>query len=1065
MTTRLNIEKLEEYLISIKEQLSRHEDELVHPVWWNSIIRQIDQITLLKRRLEHQGGDINALRELILESTKNGQHEQDPPVSGMSAKDSATFRAIEKHMGLLEADMETVKLIVRRVDVANATEALIMSQVRELQRYMRNLQTLIDVRAPSDAYGTLKNVVDTLETIIPQVDERLADSEASLKSYVDECIPVVSNEVALRVYQEERSKEIEFVPKKEYLTRVAGLKKLIEELDNRMEIADKNAVSRSFIQGKQTLQANIKRRLQVKQRDLFDRWMKFTEAAARQEKFNKLKDFHAFWPPFKAYAEKLATKTYFVRWRNRVEKLGIWDLYQHRLKKSILFWRDKACPDMKKALLRWKAVTVTSRIPVYQEEEEEEEEEEGKKEGEEDDGKAEEKKGSPAPAPYVQVVPFKRGLGANKSLSSLSKSSSFRRTKGKSKGLVKVGPGAAEGLAKQMQEEEEGGEEDPFTLEELAKVTVSDMKDVPVEHIDHKVGLLGKYVAVSSKQIDAQLDNLESLEAGLVKAEQNLARQKDELMRWIDSQCGAVNNSLQKWSNRATLGLRDAVNDHQELKKHAMDEIERLEEMIERVGKGLNEQKRVSKSILEDIDGIKLLQGDMLERTIGVEEQMASLQASYAESIRNAAQAFEKASKAERLAEESEKKLNEGLQFFDSEFKSVKKQVKTVTRLTEETKINLDGLQEEARGDTKKVMERMDALEDAAKEHYQRVALPDELAEICFSLEERAMLEPSLQVADLFRDGAYNQQLSNFCLRLAKQIHDSAHSRIMEKIIAGVGVKPSVSPSGKTTRGQGAKIGADMFGNEDTAVVAEQKVLLEAFSEEFVRLLRDRESRPGYVRAQTRVVLHSRFTAAIEMALGEMNSRDKKPYMSSVPSEFLNGMQVATSSWEGPLPEAQFPSPSKFETQLLTTFAPASTVNNDGFDDAPGKRGMGGSPGSTTGILGNRNFIHDNRSKTAPGVIGLGGEELSEIYLREESIPRQKMLQRPMSVAGPIGPDGSGEESPAPFQSRKLTASGKRDPFLAVTSNATGMTTGSPNQQGEKEQREVSRAMSFDDEM
>ena len=67
-------------------------------------------------------------------------------MSRMSAKDSATFRAIEKHMGLLEADMETVKLIVRRVDVANATEALIMSQVRELQRYTRNLQTLIDVR-------------------------------------------------------------------------------------------------------------------------------------------------------------------------------------------------------------------------------------------------------------------------------------------------------------------------------------------------------------------------------------------------------------------------------------------------------------------------------------------------------------------------------------------------------------------------------------------------------------------------------------------------------------------------------------------------------------------------------------------------------------------------------------------------------------------------------------------------------------------------------------------------------------------------------------------------------
>ena len=180
MTSRLNIEKLEEYLVSIKEQLSRHEDELVHPVWWNSIIRQIDQITLLKKRLEHQGGDINALRELVLESARNGQHDVGPAVSGMSAKDSGAFRAIEKQMGLLEADVETIKLLVRRVDVANATEALIMSQVRELQRYVRSVQALIDARAPSDAYGTLKEVVNTLETIIPQVDERLVDSETAL---------------------------------------------------------------------------------------------------------------------------------------------------------------------------------------------------------------------------------------------------------------------------------------------------------------------------------------------------------------------------------------------------------------------------------------------------------------------------------------------------------------------------------------------------------------------------------------------------------------------------------------------------------------------------------------------------------------------------------------------------------------------------------------------------------------------------------------------------------------------------------------------------------------------
>ena len=66
-------------------------------------------------------------------------------------------------------------------------------------------------------------------------------------------------------------------------------------------------------------------------------------------------------------------------------------------------------------------------------------------------------------------------------------------------------------------------------MEELAKVTVSDMKDVPVEHRSQSGPLASS--TVSSKQIDAQLDNLESLEANWSR--QSRTRQKDELMRWI----------------------------------------------------------------------------------------------------------------------------------------------------------------------------------------------------------------------------------------------------------------------------------------------------------------------------------------------------------------------------------------------------------------------------------------------------------------------------------------------------------------------------------------------------
>ena len=109
----------------------------------------------------------------------------------------------------------------------------------------------------------------------------------------------------------------------------------------------------------------------MRQRDFFDRWIKFTQAAADKEKIDKLKGFKTFFGlTLSRTVKKLTYKTHFDKWKSRVERLQTWDLYHHRLKKNILYWRDRACPDIKKALKKWKAMTVTSRIPAYQDKKE-----------------------------------------------------------------------------------------------------------------------------------------------------------------------------------------------------------------------------------------------------------------------------------------------------------------------------------------------------------------------------------------------------------------------------------------------------------------------------------------------------------------------------------------------------------------------------------------------------------------------------------------------------------------------------------------------------------------------
>jgi hypothetical protein len=1103
MSQKLNVDKLESYLLSITDQLKNHEDELVHPVWWNTLVRQIDQIAVLKKKQEHQNGDINSLRELVLNSAKNTNTTTNGG-DGLSAIEKAKSRAMNEQVGLLEADVETLKVMVRRIDMASATESLIMSQIRELQRFLRSTTKLIDERAPDDAYLTLKEVVETVESIVPSVDQRLKDSESFLQDFVESRIPVVSNDVSLRVYKEERSKEVEFVPKKEFLSKMVNFKKMVEGLEQKVDGSIHNLAMKSTMQGKRTLQESVKRRLTQRQRTLFERWIKYTTWARRRATVESLKHFQNFWPKLKKYVERLARKLYFTKWAGRVSRLNTWDLYKIRLKKSILYWRDKACPDLKKYLIRWKSVTVTLRIPEYnpnvEEESDEEEEaaalsapksvkeldieitddqiaivealEHAEKEGNREEriqemvqaklmslnpgaskrgrsGSPQERRASAMPSlgggggigrrasAAISPSPSRRTSVANRSTSLASDvlgapvhllSPATRKTirhntagtggsSSSSSSAANINFNAAAGTATaadllNMVMDDGANQMDADSLEYLAVLTVNHLDDIPLAHPEHKISLLGQYMKYSSTFIDASMTEVADIKDELDGIDKRASQKAAELKSWIDNQCGAVASNLQKSSNRFTLDIRDLGTDLQNLKDHTADEIERIDERLEKLYKAQMEQKRAHKDMQEAIDGLKLLQGDVLERTDAVEERMSKLENSYTACINNSDKAISKAVYAEDMVNKSKEQLDEGLAFFDSEFTASKKAAKLTSRLVEETASHLQSFEKEVRDHERKIQDRVDDLDDRIQKTFQAVALPDELAEICFSLEEKIMSEPGGNVADLFRDQKYNQLLSNFCLRLARQIHDAAHTTVMEKIIAGNKVKPSTSPN-KTGGGTGAKIGAEFFQGDESGVELEQKALLEAFSEEFVRLLRERESRPGYVRAQTRVVLHSRFTAAIEMALGEMNSRDKKPYMHTIPSEFLDGMGVQTYAWGGEdAPHRSFPSPTRFETMLLP--GPATEHEPENYYRGTG---MGGSSGTippmsnTTGILG-------PRSKTAPGGIVQGGEELLGLYAREQSIPSLAQLRRP----GPV-PDATS------MMSRKLASSGKLDAF------------------------------------
>ena len=87
---------------------------------------------------------------------------------------------------------------------------------------------------------------------------------------------------------------------------------------------------------------------------------------------------------------------------------------------------------------------------------------------------------------------------------------------------------------------------DPDSLEYLANTTVAHLDDIPSDHLEHKIGLIGQFVRHSSCHIDASLADLEEVKEALDGLDETIERKATEARQWTDSQCGAVASNLQK---------------------------------------------------------------------------------------------------------------------------------------------------------------------------------------------------------------------------------------------------------------------------------------------------------------------------------------------------------------------------------------------------------------------------------------------------------------------------------------------------------------------------------------
>jgi len=369
----VDIGKLETYLTSIKAQLERHEEELKNPIWWASFKAEIDQVAVIGKKVEHQALDINVIRDMLASQV------QDTTSTGSTGKGSGKSpgygnynnyespppkTSLERKTELIAADVEAMKLLVRRMEAQTAVEHTVFSQIRELQRATRSILQTIEERAPPEALRTLMELVVSMQKIRPLFDSRLNAQEAAIKQDLFKAFPSIATEISGAVYALNKQKEKECVLQTEYNAKIRKMDQYMLQVRQEMEAYIDESGLKSMAFGKRTLNDVMKRRLTVRQRDLLTRWKEVTlmERAYAQRK-QKMKMGHTL-----AIIQKgmtmLGFRYFFNYWLVRVRTLRTWDCYRVRVTKMIEYWISRVKPDIKVWLLRWKSQTVLRRSQV-----------------------------------------------------------------------------------------------------------------------------------------------------------------------------------------------------------------------------------------------------------------------------------------------------------------------------------------------------------------------------------------------------------------------------------------------------------------------------------------------------------------------------------------------------------------------------------------------------------------------------------------------------------------------------------------------------------------------------
>ena len=320
----------------------------------------------LARKLEHCQLDINALRDTLLAQALESGTDQSGHGSHYAQITSSSWCSATRSIAQLYADLEGMRILVRRIEVHQSVEVNVFSQIREMQRFLRGLQKLIDVRAPADSIVNLSGRLDTSVLDLAQrVDEArrtaLEQVVAAREEILATIAPIARDEA--RQNFEENAAKFDFVDKRVYDLGVKGVYQQVDLIKDKLTQLFVQVNKRGMKQANEYIKTFIVERMFGRHKDLFHRWVRFTASLREQEVKAKTDVLDSVCWHLGRVNARVSLRSAFFDWIAVSERQRSWEEFEARLVQIVTFWMERAAPSLaiKKWFRRWRYKAVVLR--------------------------------------------------------------------------------------------------------------------------------------------------------------------------------------------------------------------------------------------------------------------------------------------------------------------------------------------------------------------------------------------------------------------------------------------------------------------------------------------------------------------------------------------------------------------------------------------------------------------------------------------------------------------------------------------------------------------------------